>query len=145
MYVPGSFAMSDPAELHANWLDMFDRWDEMFDLASGLMASHRVYLLSNVGDLHWAHFERLYGLDSLVHGACASFRVGALKPEASIYRRAEAIQDASRQGVSGQRVTPFVLAYLHERSGGRTREVNRALATANARLAGEVAVAFAGL
>jgi pseudouridine-5'-phosphate glycosidase len=57
----------------------------------------------------------------------------------------EAIADASRHGVSGQRVTPFVLAYLHERSGGRTREVNRSLAIANARLAGEVAVAFAAL
>jgi pseudouridine-5'-phosphate glycosidase len=42
-------------------------------------------------------------------------------------------------------VTPFVLALLHERSGGRTREVNRKLATANARLAGEVAVAFSAL
>ena len=57
----------------------------------------------------------------------------------------EAIAEAARQGVSGQRVTPFVLAFLHERSGGRTREVNRELAVANARLAGEVAVAYAGL
>jgi pseudouridine-5'-phosphate glycosidase len=50
-----------------------------------------------------------------------------------------------REDISGQAVTPFVLAYLHEHSGGRTREVNRALAVANARLAGEVAVAFAAL
>ncbi len=55
----------------------------------------------------------------------------------------EALAEAARQGVSGQRVTPFVLAFLHERSGGRTREVNRELAIANARLAGDVAVAFA--
>ena len=32
-----------------------------------------------------------------------------------------------RQGVTGQAVTPFVLACLHERSGGRTLEVNREL------------------
>ena len=57
----------------------------------------------------------------------------------------EAVSEADRQGVSGQRVTPFVLAYLHERSDGRTREVNRALIVANARLAAEVAVAFAAL
>ena len=57
----------------------------------------------------------------------------------------DAIAEAARQGVSGQRVTPFVLAFLHEHSGGRTREVNRELAIANARLAGDVAVAFAGL
>lgn len=57
----------------------------------------------------------------------------------------EAVAKASREGVSGQAVTPFVLAHLHEQSGGRTREVNRALAVANARLAAEVSVAFAGL
>jgi pseudouridine-5'-phosphate glycosidase len=57
----------------------------------------------------------------------------------------EAVAEAARRGVSGQAVTPFVLAALHERSGGRTREVNRKLAVSNARLAGEVSVAFAGL
>jgi pseudouridine-5'-phosphate glycosidase len=57
----------------------------------------------------------------------------------------EAVAEAAREGVSGQAVTPFVLAALHERSGGRTRDVNRKLAVSNARLAGEVSVAFAAL
>ena len=57
----------------------------------------------------------------------------------------EAVAEAARTGVSGQAVTPFVLAYLHEHSGGRTREVNRSLVAANARLAAEVSVAFAAL
>jgi pseudouridine-5'-phosphate glycosidase len=37
-------------------------------------------------------------------------------------------------------VTPFVLAYLHEHSGGRTLKANRELVAANAALAAEVAV-----
>lgn len=57
----------------------------------------------------------------------------------------QALADARSEGISGQAVTPFVLATLHERSGGRTREVNRKLIVANARLAAEVAVAFAAL
>jgi pseudouridylate synthase len=57
----------------------------------------------------------------------------------------EAVAEAARQNVSGQAVTPFVLGYLHKRSGGRTREVNRRLIAANARLAAEVSVAFAAL
>jgi 2-haloacid dehalogenase len=81
----------DPVDMRTRWLDMFERSEEMFDLARGLMSDYRVYLLSNAGDLHWQHFERLYGLDSLVHGACASFRVGAIKPSADIYRKAEAM------------------------------------------------------
>jgi pseudouridylate synthase len=57
----------------------------------------------------------------------------------------EGLERAAAEGVSGQAVTPFVLAFLHERSEGRTREVNRKLVVANARLAAEVAVAFAAL
>lgn len=79
----------DPADLRTQWLAMFERCDEMFALAAGLMAEYRVYLLSNIGDLHWAHLDALYGLESLVHGACASFRVGEIKPQAGIYRKCE--------------------------------------------------------
>jgi pseudouridylate synthase len=57
----------------------------------------------------------------------------------------EALAEAARERVFGQAVTPFVLAYLHEQSGGKTLEANRALIVANARLAAEVAVAFAAL
>lgn len=54
---------------------------------------------------------------------------------------AEALEQAAEQGVVGGAVTPFVLSYLHDRSGGRTLEVNRELIVANAALAARVAVA----
>ncbi len=55
----------------------------------------------------------------------------------------EALAAAAAAGVSGQAVTPYVLAHLHRESGGRTEAANRALVAQNARLAGEVAVALA--
>jgi pseudouridine-5'-phosphate glycosidase len=55
----------------------------------------------------------------------------------------EALAAARAGGVSGQAVTPFVLSFLHERSGGRTLRANRELVAANAGLAAEVAVAAA--
>lgn len=58
---------------------------------------------------------------------------------------AEGVADAERQGVRGQEVTPFVLAYLHERSGGATIEANKNLIVENAALAAEVAVAYSRL
>jgi pseudouridylate synthase len=57
----------------------------------------------------------------------------------------EALAAADRERVSGQAVTPFVLAYLHEHSGGRTAAANKELVAANAGLAAEVAVAYAAL
>jgi len=56
----------------------------------------------------------------------------------------EAVATAAQEGVSGQAVTPFVLSCLHERSGGRTTEVNKRLIVDNAQLAAEVASAYAG-
>jgi pseudouridine-5'-phosphate glycosidase len=54
-----------------------------------------------------------------------------------------ALAEAARQGVGGQGVTPFVLAFLHRESGGRTLAANRRLIADNAGLAGEVAAAWA--
>jgi pseudouridine-5'-phosphate glycosidase len=51
--------------------------------------------------------------------------------------------EAERQRVRGKAVTPFLLSCLAERTDGRSLEANLALLEANARLAGEVAVAAA--
>jgi pseudouridine-5'-phosphate glycosidase len=56
----------------------------------------------------------------------------------------QALAEAERTHVTGQDVTPFVLAYLHEHSGGRTLKANRELVAANAALAAEVAVQSIG-
>jgi pseudouridine-5'-phosphate glycosidase len=55
------------------------------------------------------------------------------------------VAEAERQGVKGQALTPFLLAYLHRESGGETIRVNRQLIVENAALAAEVAVAYAAL
>lgn len=54
----------------------------------------------------------------------------------------QALRTAAAENVSGQALTPFVLSFLHERSEGRTLEVNRELIVANAAMAAGVAVAF---
>jgi pseudouridine-5'-phosphate glycosidase len=54
----------------------------------------------------------------------------------------EALAAAARRNVRGQSVTPFVLAFLHERSEGRTLAANRELVVANAGLAAEVATSL---
>jgi pseudouridine-5'-phosphate glycosidase len=56
----------------------------------------------------------------------------------------QALGEAGRTHVTGKDVTPFVLAYLHEHSGGRTLKANRDLVAANAALAAEVAVQSVG-
>ena len=56
-----------------------------------------------------------------------------------------AVEQVRRAGVTGQAVTPAVLAAVEELSGGRSVEVNRRLIADNAALAGEVATAYCDL
>lgn len=77
------------AELHARWVDMFELQPRMVDLAHRLAERYRVYLLSNIGDLHWAHFSREYGFHQIGHGALLSYLAGYMKPHAGIYIEAE--------------------------------------------------------
>ena len=48
---------------------------------------------------------------------------------------------AQRAGVTGKDVTPFLLAWFHERTEGASLRANVALVLSNARLAAEIAVA----
>lgn len=55
----------------------------------------------------------------------------------------EALKDAERDGITGKEATPYLLARVAEKSGGRSLRANRALLIDNARVAGEVAAALA--
>ena len=57
----------------------------------------------------------------------------------------EGLAEARERGIRGQALTPFVLSYLHEKSNGRTIELNKRLIADNAALAAEVAVAYSKL
>jgi pseudouridine-5'-phosphate glycosidase len=58
---------------------------------------------------------------------------------------AEGLEEAERRDIRGPALTPFVLSYLHERTGGVTIELNKRLVTENAALAAEIAVAYSKL
>ena len=58
---------------------------------------------------------------------------------------AEAFLAAERAGVRGKAVTPFLLGYIVDASGGRSLEVNLDLARNNIRVAGDIATAWSHL
>jgi pseudouridylate synthase len=86
---------------------------------------------------HWG-FARRGGV--LVAQPVAEER--ALEPgevEAAI---ADALADASSQGISGPALTPAVLSRVHTATDGRSLEANRRLVVDNAGLAARIAVAY---
>ncbi|HKE45403.1 MAG TPA: HAD-IA family hydrolase [Steroidobacteraceae bacterium] len=79
----------DRDELRARWVNMFAPQEAMLALARALAERYRVHLLSNVGDLHWDHLTRSFGLDRLGHGTLPSYLAGYMKPNPAIYAEAE--------------------------------------------------------
>lgn len=75
--------------LQRHWVGMFTAVEPMFALARKLSSAHRIYLLSNVGDLHWKQLNQQYQLLSLAHGALPSFEARVMKPHRDIYKLAE--------------------------------------------------------
>jgi pseudouridylate synthase len=55
-----------------------------------------------------------------------------------------ALAEARSEHLSGQAVTPFVLAHIHRESGGESVRINKRLIADNAALAAEVAVQYFG-
>lgn len=74
---------------HASWVDMFELQPRMVELARRLSERYRVYLLSNIGDLHWSHLSHEFELHRIGHGALPSFVAGVMKPDEGIYVEAE--------------------------------------------------------
>ena len=56
---------------------------------------------------------------------------------------ADALVQAEAENISGKSITPFLLSQMSARSGGRTLAANTALLENNARVASEIAVAYA--
>jgi pseudouridine-5'-phosphate glycosidase len=56
---------------------------------------------------------------------------------------ADGLAEAGRRGISGKDVTPFLLAFFHERTDGASLAANVALVLANASLAADIATDFA--
>lgn len=55
----------------------------------------------------------------------------------------QATNEAEAQGVTGKRVTPFVLARVAELTGGKSRQANTSFLVNNAQIAGKIASALA--
>jgi pseudouridylate synthase len=102
----------------------------------GPPVSARVESAAEAAEIARAHW-RLGRHTSILLGRPADDSLDDVEP---LIERA--LAEGERSGVTGQNVTPFVLAYLHEHSGGRTLAANRKLIAANAGLAAEVAVAY---
>jgi len=111
---------------------------------SGLRLEHRADTPELAAEVLHAQRDRLGLAQAIVLAVPPPIEV-ALNRDELDRALVAAEAEASREGVSGKAVTPFLLTRLVEATGGRTLRANVALLSMNARVAAEVAVAYAKL
>jgi len=119
------------------------RTDELpafYTVRSGLRLDHFAGTQDELASILRTHWEDLGGGGVLV--------ANPIPAEASLDERliGEAIQtalaDADRLGITGKRLTPYLLGRLAEVTDGKSIRANRALAKHNARVAAELALTY---
>jgi pseudouridine-5'-phosphate glycosidase len=119
-----------------------DRLPGFFTVDAGLPVPHRVESAAEVAALFRHH--RALGRREAVLVVQPPPAEHALPGPLVDHAVAEALAGAAAAGVSGPGVTPHLLGAVERATGGRSLAANLALLEANARLAGEIAVALAG-
>jgi pseudouridine-5'-phosphate glycosidase len=107
---------------------------------SGIPLEHRVETVDEVAAVLHARFELGQGGVLVCNPIPAE---AALDPKVVEDVVAKALERAAAAGVRGKALTPFLLHELEQATHGATVTANRALAVSNARVAAEIAVAFA--
>jgi pseudouridine-5'-phosphate glycosidase len=118
-----------------------DRFPAFYRRDSGRPVDGRCDDVGALASAVRAHFALGLGTGIVVANPVPASHEMALELYDSVL--ADALDDAARAGIRGREVTPFLLERLHERTGGASVFTNTALLRANARLAGELAVALA--
>lgn len=119
------------------------RTDELpafYTVRSGLRLDHFAGSTDELASILRTHWEDLSGGGVLV--------ANPIPAEASLDEHVigeairEALADATKLGITGKRLTPYLLSRLAEVTGGASIRANRALAKHNARVGAELALAY---
>ncbi len=128
-----------PVIVHAS-----DDFPSFYSRTSGLPAPRRLdgaVEIARLLDATWNALGLHVGV-SIANPIPADAEIPADEIAAAIEH---ALDSLGAEGITGQEVTPYLLAHVVEQTGGRSLAANIALVRNNATLAAQIAVAYAGL
>jgi pseudouridine-5'-phosphate glycosidase len=117
-----------------------DEFPAFFSRSSGLSVPARADTVGELALLLRTHWELSPDMAALVCVPCPPEE--AIEPEVLENALERAETEAGQEGISGQALTPYLLARLSELTGGATLGANLALLRQNARIATELAKAL---
>lgn len=119
-----------------------DMFPAFHSVSSGLKLPASASSMSELTDVVKSHFDLGLPSGMLICNPIAEDDAMSNLEVADLVAKASA--EAVSAGIKGARMTPYILGALNRLSGGRTSEVNLALALNNGRLAAQLAVRLVG-
>ena len=117
-----------------------EQFPAFYSRSSGLPVDVTVQSPDEAAEVAWRHWGS--GITSAVL-VCVPVPEEFELPAAEIERATEqAVEEASRAGVRGKKLTPFLLAQMEKITGGRTLLSNRSLLINNASVAAQIALSI---
>lgn len=117
-----------------------DEFPAFFSRSSGLPVQTRVDTVGEAAALALSHWEMGMRSGLLLSVPCPEET--AIPAEQVERALDEAEREAERRSIRGSKLTPFLLAFLSEKTGGATLQSNLALLRQNARIAAALATAI---
>lgn len=114
-----------------------------FTRQSGYKADHRLDTAEDIARAMHLHHQLGTGTGLLIANPIPE--EAALTPEFIDGTIADAVKEAEERGIGRKELTPFLLARINELSKGESLKANIQLVRNNARLASQMAVAYAAL
>jgi pseudouridine-5'-phosphate glycosidase len=128
------------------WLETFgvtvlgwqcDEFPAFYSRSSGLRVDRRIETVREIAKIADARAEM--DLSGALLVTVPVPENAEMKPAELEPLLLDALRDAKERGIKGKEITPFLLAQMSEKSGGRTLTANVALLENNARVAAEIA------
>jgi len=115
-----------------------EEFPAFYSRSSGLPVDVTVHSPDEAAEVAWRHWRS--GITSAIL-VCVPVPEEFELPAAEIGRATEqAVEEASRAGVRGKKLTPFLLAQMEKITGGRTLQSNRSMLINNASVAAQIAL-----
>ena len=117
-----------------------EEFPAFYSRSSGLPVDVTVESPDEAAEVAWRHWRS--GITSAIL-VCVPVPEEFELPANEIGRATEqAVEEASRAGVRGKKLTPFLLAQMEKITGGRTLQSNRSLLINNASVAAQIALSM---
>jgi len=120
-----------------------DELPAFYSINSGIKVDYKVDSAEEIASI--AHHHWKFGMSSAILVTVPLSKEEEIPADEVMEQIEKALEEAEKKGISGPKITPFLLAKVSEKTKGRSMTANIALLKNNARVAANIASALSAV